>query len=256
MKAIILSLLVLFSAQSLHAKTLIVSDVDDTIKMTGVLDNKLKVSFNGIFRTKAFSGMSELYNELSSEDITFHYVSGSPKFIRSRVENFLDENNFPAGELTLKDKIKDDTFEYKTNTIQNLINEQKPDKVILIGDDTEVDPEIYDGLSQANPGLVEAIYIHSVKNRKLPDNASMKGYFSSVEIAAAEIVKGNLKIASLKKIVHSFVNQSYRSGIALKNHYCPREGREEIQELKEKITDELGLALLDKAQEKIISSCN
>ena len=93
-KIFVLTIMVLLSTQ-LVAKTLVISDVDDTIKMTAVLSGKTMMTFNGLVRKKAFAGMSELYQELNNQDSTIFYVSGSPKIIKSRVNEFLDENNFP-----------------------------------------------------------------------------------------------------------------------------------------------------------------
>ena len=143
-----LSAFIALTTQLAAARTLIVSDVDDTIKMTGILNGNTTIAWNGLIRTKGFSGMSELYKELEIDDTVIFYVSGSPKIIKSRVSEFLEENEFPQQpNLMLKDWITEDTVHYKTESIKTLIGRYNPDKVILIGDDTEHDPEIYDGVA-------------------------------------------------------------------------------------------------------------
>ncbi len=256
-KTLTLSALVILSTQLASAKTLIISDVDDTIKMTAVLSGKKIMTFNGLVRTKAFAGMSELYTELKDHDSTIFYVSGSPKIIRSRVDEFLDENDFPQQKnLVLKSKISDDTIHFKTESIKELISAHNPDKVILIGDDTQHDPEIYDGVQALYPNLVESIYIRSVANRELPKNSLIKTYFSAVEIAGHEMVKGNLDAAAVKKVARGFIRQTNDSGIALRKRYCPRTGRAEIEDIKASIGDSSVDDILDMTQDKIISSCN
>lgn len=240
-------------ASSLQAKTLIVSDVDDTVKMTDVLGSKPTVVINGLFKEKAFAGMSELYNEMAKiEETDVYYVSGSPKMIRFRVDEFLEENQFPQRKnLILKDKMSDDTYEYKTTEIKKLIAQLNPDKVILIGDDTEYDPEVYKNIQEAHPNLVEAVYIRSVKGR----DDVQTSFFSPVEIAAHEFVDGRLGKEAIGSSLQGFVKQTHDSGIALKKRYCPKEGRAQLEELKAKVADAEIVSLLDKAQSKIIKSC-
>lgn len=256
-KTLTLSTLVLLSAQLASAKTLVISDVDDTIKMTAVLSGKKMMTFNGLVRTKAFAGMSELYQELRDQDSTIFYVSGSPKIIRSRVDEFLEDNKFPQRDnLSLKSWITEDTVHFKTATIKELILANNPDKVVLIGDDTQHDPEIYDGVQALYPELVESIYIRSVANRALPKNKLIKTFFSAVEIAGYEMIKGNLDGKAVKKVARSFIRQTNESGISLRGRYCPKAGRAELEDIKASIGDSTVDDILDATQDKIVSSCN
>lgn len=96
MKISFLSFLALLTLSfSVSAKTIVISDIDDTIKMTGVLNNKISVGLNGIFGKKAFAGMSELYSEFDHNGDGIYYVSGSPQMIDCRIEDFLTEKDFP-----------------------------------------------------------------------------------------------------------------------------------------------------------------
>lgn len=252
-----LAALLTLTTQLAMAKTLIVSDVDDTIKMTGILNGNTTIAWNGLVRTKGFSGMSELYKELETDDTTIFYVSGSPKIIRTRVSEFLEENEFPQQpNLMLKDWITDDTVHYKTESIKTLIAQYSPDKVILIGDDTEHDPEIYDGVAKLYPKLVESIYIRSISNRELPNNALIKTYFSSVEIAGLEMIKGQLSANSLRRVARGFLRQTNDTGVAMRNAYCPTAGREQIEEIRLALQSQSVDDVFEKTQAKIIRSCN
>ena len=255
-KIFVLTIMTLLSTQ-LVAKTLVISDVDDTIKMTAVLSGKAVMTFNGLVRKKAFAGMSELYQELKNQDFTIFYVSGSPKIIKSRVSEFLNENNFPQiDNLILLRRLSDDTIKFKEKSIKELIRTHNPDKLILIGDDTQHDPEIYDNIQSLYPELVDSIYIRSVANRELPKNELIKTYFSAVEIAGHQMIKGNLNALSLKKVVRGFIGQTNKSGVSLKRSYCPREGRNEIEVIKYLIEDLSVIDALDRTQDKIIANCN
>jgi len=252
MKVTLLSLYILLLSGVGYAKTLVVSDIDDTIKVTDVL-NKANALKNGIFSKKAFSGMNELFNELNTSDTTITYVSGSPAIIKEVVENFLNVNHFPQKEnLTLK-KGKISTYDYKLAVIREQITRIQPDKIILIGDDTEFDPEVYNTLSKETN--IESIYIRAVQNRKLPDNSKIINFLSPVEIAGNELLKGNFSSASLTIIAKAFVKQAGNSQIAIKNRYCPAEGRKQLEELKQKVAEQIAINSIELTQEKIINAC-
>ncbi len=238
--------------QNVQAKTLIVSDVDDTIKMTDVLGSKTTVVINGLFREKAFAGMSELYQALAKRDTTVYYVSGSPKIIKFRVSDFLEDNKFPQRQnLVLKNKTSDDTFKFKVEAIREVIKKVKPDKMILLGDDTEFDSDVYTQISIENPGMVDGIYIRAVQN-KIVNN---QNFFSAVEIAGSELLKGNLTVNDLVSVGNGFIKQTHCSGVSIKNRYCPKEGRAYLEELKQKATDQKAVDVLEKSQSKIIDNC-
>ncbi len=253
MKNLLLASALLLSVQELSAKTLIVSDIDDTIKMTDVLGSKGKIVINGLFKEKAFAGMSELYNKMNNADTDIYYVSGSPEYIKFRIKDFLDENNFPQQQnIVLKRRMKDDTYEYKVGAIRELIKKVNPDKVILIGDDTEHDPHVYETIQAENPALVEGIYIRSIQNNQ--KEGLQRTFISPVEIAGFETLAGRFEEKELAGISEGFINQTNKSGIALKKRYCPKEGRESLEELKTKLSAD-STQTIENTQQKIINSC-
>lgn len=204
-----------------------------------------------------FSGMAELYRGLDTPENVFYYVSGSPQLIREKVGQFLEFNKFPQlNNLILKNSISDSTYEYKINAIEKLINEIKPDKVILIGDDTELDPEIYEYISKKFPLRVESIYIHAIKERTLPKLDYLVNYFSATEVAAWEVIKGNLSPKSIIKVAKSFIAGSNGSLVVIPFRYCPLEGRSQIEELKLQLPLPSEIEALNLTQQKIIDTCN
>lgn len=245
----------LLTTSALQAKTLIVSDVDDTIKLTDVLNSKKQIVKNALFSKKAFSGMSQLYRELDKKEASIHYVSGSPGIIRKVIHNFLDCNEFPQNDQIILKTKKVETYHYKVDAIKKLIAKHNPDEIILIGDDTEVDPEVYDTISKLNPLKVSGIYIRAVQNRALPSNGLTRNFFSAVEIAGVEHVKGNLDEKSLSRVAESFINQDHKSELAIVKRYCPADGRAELEELKQQVSSQQSIDDLEKTQAKIIKSC-
>lgn len=257
MKNIFLSLTFLLSIVSINssfAKTLIVSDVDDTIKVTNVLNARMKV-INGLFSKKSFSGMSELYQQLNSRDSNIYYVSGSPNIIRTRINSFLKFNNFPKTENLILKQGQVATYDYKLAAIRGLVAKYNPDKIILVGDDTEVDPEVYHTLAEENPGKMEGIYIRAIRNRALPANALIKSFFAPVEVAGLELLKGNFSVEGLNLVASSFIKQDHSSKVVIKGRYCPTDGRDQIEELKHQVREQSSIDSLEDTQQKIIATC-
>ena len=121
----------------------------------------------------------------------------------------------------------------------------------MIGDDTEYDPEIFNGIAAKYPGLVESIYIHTVQDRDFQGTR----FFSAVEIAGTEIEKGNLKNESLGFVVDGFIKQKKCSAISIEKRHCPQSGVALIEELKQRTSSEINISLFEQAQSKIINSC-
>lgn len=253
---VLMSLFIALSATNLNAKTLFISDVDDTIKMTNILGKKSQVVINGLFHKKAFSGMSELYQHLKKEEDSIYYLSGSPKVIKRIIKKFLNYNEFPdSSHAILKRKISDDTFEFKYENIKKLIELEKPERLVMIGDDTEFDPEIFSKISTEFPALVDGIYIRKVQNRLLPSNEKIKSFMTPIEIAESEFTKGYLNSDEIKNVFSAFEDQKHGSGIIIKDHYCPESGSLDLQNLIELSTSDFVRESALSAQERLIKSC-
>ena len=155
-------------------KILLVSDIDDTIKVSNILSltSKYIRAFN---ITTPFTGMSQLYQLIANQhegNIKIAYLSNAPQEIqgvevmRISHENFLSLNEFPKGDLLLRADIKDQN--HKINSIRDLVKNLKPELVIMVGDNGERDVEVY---AQATKeikamGLQSVTYIHQVYSSK------------------------------------------------------------------------------------------
>jgi phosphatidate phosphatase APP1 len=133
--------------------------VDDTIKVSNVLD-KIQLVKNTFFEDpQAVAGMPELYASLATSlnSPQFVYISGSPFQLYPFLRGFL-QDSFSAspGPLLLKNLTLTDigslvdfigggdaTFDYKTEMIQRVQSQYPAKSFLAIGDSTEEDPEIY-----------------------------------------------------------------------------------------------------------------
>jgi hypothetical protein len=152
----------------------VISDIDDTIKVSNVLDKK-ELARNTFLRLYSpVPGMSDLYQEWVSKGAVFHYVSGSPWQLYEPLSEFMQKNGFPLGSFHLKYlRLKDrsmieflisDQEAYKTEHLQNIVERFLQRRFILVGDSGEKDPEIYAGIAKQYPRQIQAICIRNVGN--------------------------------------------------------------------------------------------
>lgn len=168
-------------------KVLLISDIDDTIKVSHVLSKMSAVS-RAADITTPFTGMSQLYQLIVNEnpDTTkVVYLSNAPAeiagipAIKFSHENFLKFNNFPTGEVDLKASIFEEN--HKIKEIRRLINEQMPDLVILVGDNGERDMEFYHQAVKDYASFSEIkmiSFIHQLYDTKAP--FYLPNYFAEI----------------------------------------------------------------------------
>ncbi|KAF9260650.1 hypothetical protein L218DRAFT_1051074 [Marasmius fiardii PR-910] len=163
----------------------VISDIDDTIKISNVLD-KIKLAKTTLLDDPTpVAGMPEVYKSLATSlnQPQFIYISGSPFQLYPFLRDFV-ETSFPTGPLFLRnftitdlglilDSFSDDTnkkLEYKLSQIAR-VNTMYPQKSFLsIGDSTEKDPEIYGAaFKEHGPDFIRCIWIHVVDGAENSD---------------------------------------------------------------------------------------
>ena len=171
----------------------VVSDIDDTIKVTHVPAGKRAVLRNTFLRSfQPADGMRDRYLRIvadagASADTCFHYVSGSPWQLYGPLSRFLfEQQQFPAGTLHMKNLRKNlldrgalrdimalalggdlATLDQKVRQITNLMIHLPRRKFILVGDSGEKDPEVYRVMQRLFPDQVLKIYIRDVLGERL-----------------------------------------------------------------------------------------
>jgi len=150
----------------------VVSDVDDTIKVSEVLDRRRLLARTFVEEFEAVAGMPELYQRLEKEGAVFYYVSASPWQLYRPLEEFCRAEKFPEGTWTLKRvRLKDASLlgllsapnDYKIPVINALVKQDPDRKFLLVGDDGERDPEVYGEIARRHPKQVERIWIRKVR---------------------------------------------------------------------------------------------
>jgi len=183
----------------------IISDIDDTIKITELPAGARIVVRNTFFRN--FVGAPEMaatYRQWS--EAAFHYVSGGPWQLYGPLSEFLfNEGGFPEGTFHMKSARKNllnpdtwndlkqlvanenHTFDLKVAHIGEIMKRFPTRMFVLIGDSGEKDPEVYRRIKSRFPGQVQEIRIRDVVNDKEKNPGRLKGM---TIIQAATVKKG------------------------------------------------------------------
>ncbi len=149
----------------------VISDVDDTIKISEVRDKKKLLANTFMKPFVAVPGMAAAYARWAGQGAAFHYVSASPWQLHDPLRTFVGDAGYPQGSMHMKlFRWKDATFfslfqspiEYKQPILSGLIAEFPQRKFVLVGDSGEKDPEVYAAVYRVHPTQVAGIYIRDV----------------------------------------------------------------------------------------------
>ncbi|GES78046.1 DUF2183 domain-containing protein [Rhizophagus clarus] len=128
----------------------VISDIDDTIKLTGVASGpRVALSNTFLYDLCEVPGMAEVYMDWYNKGASIHYVSNSPWQLFPMLKQFFHVKRFPPGSAHLKfynDLVKSLLEEpglTKSNYIKQIFEDFPRRKFILIGDSGEYDMEIY-----------------------------------------------------------------------------------------------------------------
>jgi len=149
----------------------VISDIDDTIKVSEVLDRSAMLRNTFLKPFIPAPGMAALYSDWAKEGAQFHYASASPAQLFLPLADFVQTNGFPAGTFHLKAfRWKDQTFfslfsdpvKYKLGVLEPLFEKFPQRHFVLVGDSGERDPETYGTLARKYPKQVIRILIRDV----------------------------------------------------------------------------------------------
>lgn len=210
-----LAITLLFSISTL-AQTILVSDIDDTTKISHVLDKGAALA-NTVQIRNHFYGMGELYTAIqkSNPDFNFVYLSAAPEKIMEKLHAaFLKVNGFPAGELILRENLSDKNF--KLHAIRNLIATNQPQHLILIGDNGERDPYIYEQIRAEYPDIQTEIYIHQVysyrarKEIGVPPQSAQRLFVTSIDLARTFVLTKDLPQQELEQLALTMIPKLFK----------------------------------------------
>ncbi|KAF5367896.1 hypothetical protein D9757_011244 [Collybiopsis confluens] len=158
----------------------VILDVDDSIKITNVL-NKSLVTENTLYKDPVpVAGMPDLYSHLLKSLTTksippqFLYVSGSPSNYTLSSPSFFSL-------IFRKPMISGDADEgkvdYKVKQINRIQGMYPKKRFLAVGDSTEMDPEVCGKIFKQHEGFLRCIWIHmdGAKNSQARFDAAFEG---------------------------------------------------------------------------------
>ncbi len=163
------------------ASHIVVSDIDDTLLVTGVRSFlKTRLAFNSVlvnpFRRVAIAAAADYLHQLKSHPATImFYLSNSPWNWRSYLATFLQHRGFPDGYLLLRDfglhlLTKKDVHQLsKYRELKRLLLLFPSCRFTLIGDTAEKDFDIYREMLASYPDQIDKIVLRRVGNPDLED---------------------------------------------------------------------------------------
>jgi phosphatidate phosphatase APP1 len=197
----------------------IISDIDDTFLVSYTL-NPLKKMYHLLFRNvtsrKIFEDVTTHYQALSlsgrngEEELNaFFYVSSSEWNLYRFIVKFTEIHQLPKAVLLLKDiKTSLTNFiwtgrgghNHKFEKIKHILEFYPNLKYVLIGDDSQHDPFLYEAISKIFPLTVKAIYIRQTGKRKKEKVTQTLQNLESLSVAVCYFEKSSEAISHSKKI--------------------------------------------------------
>ena len=158
-----------------------ISDIDDTVLVShsSTTGRKLRVMFTKNPRTrKTFADVVKFYGLLAQAHTEptmpnpFFYVSSSEWNLYDDLHEFFKFNELPDGAFLLNQikqwyqllKTGKTKHEGKLIRTVRILTAFPKQRFILLGDNTQKDPEIYASIANKYPDKIVAIYIRNIKN--------------------------------------------------------------------------------------------
>lgn len=196
-----LAMMMLLISFSASAKTLLVSDVDDTIKLANVA-SKLGAAKYALDSESRFSGMSQLYSLIrkDNEEIKIVYLSNAPTWLMENThKDFLVNGMFPRAQYIGRSEYSSDI--HKSTWLRNLIEAEMPSDVILFGDNVEKDPQVYEQMRSEyeRHGIKFHVFIRTVTDAPVPQGQVK--FVTPIEVSYELEERGLLSTASVDWIM-------------------------------------------------------
>ncbi|CAK5281269.1 unnamed protein product [Mycena citricolor] len=162
-----------------HSRVRVISDVDDTVKLSGILSGSRAVFYNVFVKEYdeiVIPGMGEWYTAMWNRGVRFHYVSNGPFELLPVLMDFFRSAQLPPGSVKLRSYAGRSLFSgllsapaaRKRAGVQELVVAFPDSSFILIGDSGEQDLQLYADIARDYPEQVLAVFIRDVDTNEAP----------------------------------------------------------------------------------------
>ncbi len=184
---------------SLRAPFLVISDIDDTILLTGLTEGVAMVARTVLREASeraAIPGMASLYRGLargvpSRSGVrkpmpTFFYVSTGSWSFYDTLQEFVQLRGFPVGPMFLTDwgpterYLRRSGAEHKRTAIRRLLEAYPGMQFVLFGDSGQRDALTYEEMAREFPGRVRLIVIRQVGDDDEERNAKLHAHAAAL----------------------------------------------------------------------------
>jgi phosphatidate phosphatase APP1 len=178
----------------------VVTDMDDTVKDTHVLDREEMLKNTFVRPFKAVAGMPELYRswkEALGDRIQFHVVSAGPWQLYEPLSAFSAAAGFPTFTWDMRsvdinaahlNELTPNPYPFKVSRIEALIKLFPKRHFVCVGDSGEKDPEVYSRILSEFRDRVDAVFIHDVTNQS-QDADRYRRLFTGAEAAKFRVFR-------------------------------------------------------------------
>lgn len=150
----------------------IISDIDDTVKNTRVIEGPRKVGETTLLaplNTQTIEGVSDWFRVMTNLNATVHFVSNSPWQLWPTLSKFFTNDNMPyISSIYLRhfngvlQNIIEPAAARKRSSLLTAIRSLGDRKIVLIGDNGEQDLQIYAEMAACFPERILGIFIRDV----------------------------------------------------------------------------------------------
>ncbi|TKY88942.1 hypothetical protein EX895_002183 [Sporisorium graminicola] len=161
-----------------HARRVrIISDIDDTVKHTGVVQGARQILRNVFvlpYHEAEVKGVASWYHAMTELGAGLHYVTNAPLELHSLVLDFLQTvrlpishlvlKHYPSGARSLLSSWLEPAGERKRANVVKILDDFRTSQFILVGDSGELDLELYCALAAERPSQVRGIFIRDVSS--------------------------------------------------------------------------------------------
>lgn len=184
---------------SLRAPFLVISDIDDTILLTGLTEGVAMVArtvLRDADERTAIPGMASFYQGLvrgmpnrngnRKPEPTYFYVSTGSWSFYPTLQEFVHLRSFPQGPMFLTDwgpterYLRRSGAEHKRTAIRRLFEAYPAASFVLIGDSGQRDPLTYEEMAREFPGRVTLILIRQVGGDDDERNAGLREHSATL----------------------------------------------------------------------------
>lgn len=197
----------LILSSSGHAKVCLISDVDDTLRVSHVKGKPLERFLNA-FDFTAFPAIAEVFRQMAKgADAEVHYVSFAPHFyMKESHQYFLYRNGLPKGTMHLR---RGQNSDHKLQTIRRILETSNCTSVIFFGDNADKDPMVYAQITHEFPNVEFATFIHQIYEQEVERSRlrpGQQGYLTALDLSQVLLDRGLVTEEGLRLIFREWTS--------------------------------------------------